>query len=75
MIRKNDSAFKRPFYETIDDIKFERSIYEKLDRHSRVTEYRDFRGKRIELKFYEKGDMNGKISDQEFTILLIKWAD
>lgn len=44
MIRTNDSAFKGPFYDTISDIEFEKSVYEKLGRHPRVAEYRGFRG-------------------------------
>ncbi len=51
IIRKNNFVFKGPFYETIDDIEFKRSIYKKLGRHPRVAEYRGFRGKKIKLKF------------------------
>ena len=75
VVRTNDSAFKGPFHETVNDIKFESSVYERMGYHPRVAEYRGFRNQRIELKFYENGDVNSKISDPEFKIPLINWAN
>lgn len=74
VVREKDFAYKGPFYETIKDIDFENSVYEKLGPNSRIAKYLGFEEGRIKLELYREGDVSSKISDEEFAIPLIEWA-